>query len=89
MNTKVKGNLLLNADFVQPETAYATFSEGLSKRTIKEISSIINYGHEMLQIYEQHRSDLHIANVVDMLRKMEAVFSKFDYERFEAQRKQQ
>jgi len=90
MNTKVKGNLLLNADILTPETSsigvYATFHEGLTRQTKKEISLAINYGGEMLQIYERNRNNFHVVNVVEMLKKMEDIFSKFDYERFAARR---
>jgi len=90
MNTKVKGNLLLNADLIAPETSsigvYATFSDGLTRQTKREISLAINYGSEMLQIYEMNRNNLHVVNVVEMLEKMEEVFKKFDCERFEVRR---
>lgn len=86
MNTKLKGNLLLNADIITPETSYATFNDGLTRQTKKEIVLAINYGQEMLNIYEANRNNLHVVNVVDMLKKMEEVFSKFSYDRFEARR---
>ena len=86
MRTKVKGNLLLNADIITPEKPYAVFDDSLTKQAKKELSLAINYGCEMLKNYKSFRDNLHIVSVVDMLKNMEEVFQKFDHERFEALR---
>ena len=86
MNAKIKGNLLLNADIISPDMPYATLSDGLSKQTKGELLLAINYGSEMLKVYEQYREDLHYTNVNDMLRTMEDLFIRFSYQRFSLRR---
>ena len=79
MNVKRKGNLLLNADIILPETVYATFNEGLVDSVKDDIADRIRFGGEMLDIYAQFRSNLHITNVVAMLNKMETVYTDYNY----------
>lgn len=89
MKTKIKGNLLLNADVIVPELAYATFSDSLTMQTKKEISLILDYGHEILQCYAVGRDNLHVANVTRMLERMEGIYRLFAAEMYAAQRSQE
>ena len=84
MNFKLKGNYLLNADIVYPETIYATFSKELTPVAAKELVLNLNYGHDLLMVYKQFRDNLHITNVVEMLKRMDALLREYDYKVYEA-----
>lgn len=39
-----------------------------------------NFGHRILSVYQTHRSDMHIANVMKMLEKMEQLYTEYEEE---------
>ena len=87
MNFKLVGNKMINGDIVSPEIPYAVFDDGLNRADMKKIIANLNYGNDMLLVYQQYRENLHIANVVEMLKQLEKVFCKFDYEMYEIRKK--
>ena len=86
MNFKLKGRTLLNGDIISPEIPYAVFDEGLSKPMVKYLVSALNYGHDMLMVYQQYRDNMHIRNVVEMLERLEEIHKKFYAEGFASRR---
>ena len=86
MNFELKGRNLVNADIITPEVVYATFSEDVRIPVIKSVTAKLNYGSRFLDIYEQHRDDMSVPNVLKMLKKMEEVFVEYDYHLYAARR---
>ncbi|NCU40169.1 hypothetical protein EOL73_00230 [Candidatus Saccharibacteria bacterium] len=82
-NVKLKGRKLLNADYIHPDIVIAEFNNDYCKQSRRDIVNELNYGSRMLDIYEQHRDNMYIANVVEMLKLMEDVYSGYIYERYE------
>lgn len=71
MNYKVKNRKLLNADIISPEIVYAEFSNELVDGEAERMVNSMNFGHEMLSIYDDFRDNMHVVNVVEMLKRME------------------
>lgn len=86
MNHKLKGRSLIHGEINSPEITLAEFSKELTKDAIQRMVSSMNYGHKILMIYKQHRDNMHITNVVDMLKKIEEEFRKFEDEVYTARR---
>lgn len=86
MNFKIKNRKMLNADIISPEIVYASFSDELVDGVAEGMVNSMNCGHEMLTIYSDFRDDLHITNVADMLKKMEAVYQKWSEEDYRIRR---
>jgi hypothetical protein len=84
MNYKLKGRTLLHGDVTQPETVIAEFSDKLTRTSAKELVAAMNYGHDLLMLYKQHRDNLHVVNVVTMLQAMESVYKQWDAEVYNA-----
>jgi len=82
MNFKLKGRTLLNGDIIQPEIPYATFSDDLNKEDAKRIVCNLNHGHDLMMIYKECRTNLHVKSVVEMLERMEKVFLQYDSEMY-------
>ena len=72
-----KGNHLLNADIIHPETSYATFNEGLAEQTKDELTLALQHGDKMLHLYESFRDNLHISNVTSMIEEMEKLYHEW------------
>ena len=83
MNFKLKDRTLLNADIISPDMPYAEFDPDLARNVPKNIVNSLNNGNEMLMIYKQFRDDLHIVNVVEMLKQMEEIYRAYDRTEFE------
>jgi len=82
-NVKLKGAKLLNADCIHPDIVIAEFNSDYCKQSRRDIVNELNFGSRMLDIYEQHRDNMHITNVVDMLKLMEDAYSGYIYNRYE------
>lgn len=80
MNLKLSGRKLVNADILWPEFVLATFSDEISYDFVEKFICNIQNGMKVFQIYEQHRQNLSIGNVIAMLKKMEQVFLDYDKE---------
>ena len=87
MTYHLKGNVLLNKDIYTPDMPYATFSEELTPVTKHEIVTELNYGSDMLKIFNELHADMRIVNVVDKIIEMEVVFQAYSYKLYELQRK--
>ena len=46
-----------------------------------------NFGQDFMDIYQSHRLDMHIANIAEMIEKMEKLYSEYHYERTKIRRK--
>jgi len=87
MNFKLKGRDLLNGDIVLPEIPYATFSEEISKEVVKKMVLSMNYGDEFIKVYEGYRSNMHIGNVLEMLKELEDIYGEYSKELYTNQRR--
>ena len=88
-NFKLKGRTLLTADIIKPEIPYAEFSESILHMEAKNIINELNYGSKMLALYEESRSNMHIASVLEMIEKMEKCFSEYSLRRFKIERQRE
>ena len=87
MNTyRYKANKMLNADIISPELVVAEFSDQLVKGEAAKIVNNLNFGQEMLQLFGEHSDDLHIANVMQMLEKMDKVWAKWSEQDYNIRR---
>jgi predicted regulator of amino acid metabolism with ACT domain len=86
MNHRLKGRTLLHGDFDSPDIAIAEFSKVIDRKYVKEMVTALNHGDEMLRIYQQHRDNLHITNIVPMLERMESVFHRWERDLYAARR---
>jgi hypothetical protein len=77
MSYRAKNNAIINGDFLSPEIQIASFAEGLIQAEQDRIVETLNAGGAMLTLYRDVRADFHILNVMDMLMKMEKVFSDY------------
>lgn len=80
-------NAIVDGVIVNPEKVVATFSDEYHERAKRQL--IINHdcGLEMLYAYEEHRDNMHILNVCDMLKKLEEIYSKYSYQTYENRQK--
>jgi len=74
---------MINGDIIFPEIPYAVFDDGLNRSEMKKIIANLNYGNDMLLVYQQYHDNLYIVNVVKMIEKLDKIFQKYDYEMFE------
>jgi len=86
LNFKIKNRKLLNADIISPEIEYAEFSDELTPGTAERLVNSMNQGDEMMMIYKQMRDDMHIANVLNMLERMEHIYAIWTQEDFNIRR---
>ena len=86
MNFKLKDRTLLDADIISPDMPYAEFDPDLARNVPKNIVNSLNNGHEMLMIYKKYRDDLHVVNVVEMIKQMEDIYRAYDRTEFEIKR---
>ena len=87
MKLKRKSNLLLNADFIQPEVIVAECSEDLSRDEVAKIVWNNNFGEDVYTLYKLFRDDMHIVNVVQFLEKLEKLYVEVEKEKFARQRR--
>lgn len=78
MDLKLSGNDIIS-DFAQMKMA--EFDKEFVKKFDKKYFILrTNCGSDMLSVYQKHRSDMHIANVMKMLEKMEQLHTEFQEE---------
>ena len=78
MDLKLSGNDIIS-NFAQMKMA--EFDKEFVKKFDKRYFILMtNFGREMLSVYEKYRSDMHIANVMKMLEKMEQLHTEFKEE---------
>lgn len=90
MNIKVKLNQndILHGDFVVPETPIASFNDQLTRRAKKHFVNSHNHGIDLLNYFEQVRSDLNLSNVHEVLSKMDDIYRNYDKERYAINKKE-
>ena len=78
MDLKLSGNDII---YNFPQMKIAEFDKEFVKKFDKRYFILrINFGREMLSVYEKYRSDMHIAHVMKMLEKMEQLHTEFQEE---------
>ena len=78
MDLKVIGNDII---YNFPQMKMAEFTPEFVKNFDKKYFILrTNFGSEMLSVYETYRIDMHIANVMKMLEKMEQLHTEFQEE---------
>ena len=78
MDLKLSGNDIIS-NFAQMKMA--EFDKEFVKKFDKRYFILrTNFGREMLSVYEKYRSDMHIANVMKMLEKMEQLYTEYEEE---------
>lgn len=86
MNHRLKGRTLLHGDILN-DTSIAEFSDALTEQAIHRMVNAMNYGDEMLRLYQGCRENMHIANILPMLEKMEEVYRNWDEAEYNAKRR--
>ena len=78
MDLKLSGNDIIS-NFAKMKMA--EFDKEFVKKFDKKYFILrTNFGSEMLSVYQTHRSDMHIANVMKMLEKMEQLYTEYEEE---------
>lgn len=72
---------IISGDFESPEYKIAEFTDQFTEKAKRQLILNHNYGAQMIEIYEQHRENMHISNVSDMIQKMEKVHEQLSRER--------
>jgi hypothetical protein len=85
MKIKLHGNDILCTD-VKPNIKIAEFNDECIPREKKYLVLMANFGQDFMEIYQTHRMNMHIANMVGMIEKMELLYEQFDYERMKIRR---
>lgn len=79
MKFKLHGNDIIFQDALNIKMA--EFDKEFVKKFDKRyFIARINFGREMLSVYEKYRSNMHIVSVMKMLEEMEQVHTKFQEE---------
>ena len=86
MKHRLDGDNIIHGDIISPEVTLATFSKGISNATKKHYLNTMNYGDEMLMVYRRYRDNMHIENMVEMIREMEKIFQDYDIAEYSARR---
>ena len=79
-NFKLHENEILNMDFKDP-VVIASFNDKLCDDIKKRLVADLRYGREMLQLYKSCRNDMDVYNAADMLKKMERIFTGWQFEK--------
>lgn len=74
MQIKIIGSSILDA--LSTPTYIAEFVEDTPKELKKELINSVNFGSQMMAIYGKHRDNMHISNVLEMLKDMESVWNE-------------
>ena len=76
MKVQRKGILLFDDILEGAKRKVAQLTPDLTNQCMNEIVIGINQGYIMLKLYESYRDNLHIANVMDMLKQMEEIYKE-------------
>lgn len=85
MNHKLKNRTLLHGDIVN-DVSIAEFSDALAEQSMHRMVNAMNYGDEMLRLYQSHRDNKHITNILQMLEEMEKVYRNWNEAEYNAKR---
>jgi hypothetical protein len=86
MKIKLHGNDIVCTD-ISPNIKIAEFNDECTSTAKKRLVLMANFGQNFINLYEQHRLDMHIVNMTEMIKKMELEYEQFAYERLKIRRK--
>lgn len=86
MRLKLHGNNLLCID-LKSNIKIAEVNEELNSIDKKYLVLNNNFGQEFIEKYEHYRMNMHIANMTEMIEKMEKLYAKYNYEKMKIRRK--
>lgn len=85
MKIKVENNDILCADFETP-IKIGEFNDECIPTEKKYLALVANMGQEFISLYQTHKNNMHISNILKMLEKMDYLYNEYDYERTKIRR---
>jgi methionine salvage enolase-phosphatase E1 len=82
MKIKRNKNKILLQDFESPDIEIATLDDTLLPKHKDHFVNEHNSGVALLEIYEKHRGNMHIENVLEMLKEIEKEYREYDEKRY-------